>query len=251
MNTQLILETITILIGMVIVIYTCFLIILLYKLIFKYETKELIRTYINIQYGVFFIDHRDSQSESFYQLLLQESTPFITNETKILDVGCALGRLTFEYEKMGVIDCVGIDNSKVFINFCKKIQKGVPNLNFETQTNSNCIFIHGDFLDKKTIRNKSFDFISCINVFDRVTDPTLLIHKLYSTLNPDGILLITTPYDWDILSTPKKFHIQNMKEVTKKYNWEIKKEVTNIPYTIPVDKKYITLYCHLLILKKR
>lgn len=215
----------------------------------KYEKKETLNQYILIQYGSFLVNNRFCHSDNFYRLVFTESIPYMQNHMKVLDVGCALGRLVFEFEKNGIYDCYGIDSSKRFINFCRKIQNGKITLEKFKLHKSNAKFILGDifFMD---FQNKTFDFISCINVLDRVRNPNLLIDKLRALLANNGVLVLSTPYDWENSPAPSKHYITDIGVLLKKIGMKIEKDIKDIPYTIPLNDGYRTYHCHLVIARK-
>ncbi len=206
----------------------------------KYEKDYILRNYILSQYGPF-LKKPYYGSESFYQKIIEESVPYINNESEILDAGCATGRLVFEYEKLGAKRSIGIDTSKKFIKFC----------NFKKmEMDSGAEFVCANIL-KSGLQDASFDFISCLNVIDRVPDPQMMINKLHSLLKQNSALLLVDPYDWEFSPAPKEFHVNDMNLLLDPNMWTIKKEIQNIKYTIPVDghnnREYI---CHLVIAQK-
>ncbi|MEI6316627.1 MAG: methyltransferase domain-containing protein [bacterium] len=223
----------------------CFLL-----LFYKTEARSMLAQSTKTQYGIYFKNKYD-KAEGFYQTILAEARPFLKPTTHALDVGCGPGRLVFEYEKMGAQKSIGLDSSKQYIRYCNELKNGPTPFDFKIKENSISEFIHADILKNDTLKN-SADFISCINVFDRVANPTELFTALYETLTTNGILLITTPYDWKFSSAPKKLHVTNMKDVLDTNNWSIEKEIKDISYTIPIGKKSECTYaCHMLILKKK
>ena len=111
---------------------------------------------------------------------------------------------------------------------------------------------NGKHMIKNQFAENSADFISCINVFDRVKNPAELFTALHATLDTNGILLITTPYDWRFSLAPKNLHVSDMKNVFNSNDWSIEKEIRDIPYAIPISKIRDRTYAtHMLILKKK
>jgi SAM-dependent methyltransferase len=203
----------------------------------RYESDALLRQYIRAQYGPM-QPTPYLASERFYRTILDEARPYLGDATA-LDVGCALGRLVFEYEKAGAKKSVGIDTSQRFIQFC----------NDRKAKESRAEFIRGDVV-RAPLQENSFDFISCINVVDRVKNPQKLVDKLYALLSSGGILLLVDPYDWERSNTPKKFRVSDMKELLQEGKWELLKEQKSIEYVTPIsDTEERTYSCHLLIVK--
>ena len=202
------------------------------------------------QYGIFVSKNFYDKSESFYKKILSESSPFLNNTSKVLDVGCGLGRLVFEYEKLGVKESFGIDSSRQFINFCRRIKNGKTNISYNIKQDSICRFEHEDIL-KSNLKNNSFNFISCINVVDRVNDPLLLLKQLHRILDKEGFLCLVTPYDWEFSHAPVGSRFDDIKQVLVVGEWQIEKELYDIPYTVPFSRKIDKTYnCHLLIVRK-
>ncbi|MEK7496860.1 MAG: hypothetical protein AAB657_03055, partial [Patescibacteria group bacterium] len=69
---------------------------------------------------------------------------------------------------------------------------------------------------------------------------------------PEGILFLSTPYDWKFSPAPYNLQVKDMKLVLKPGQWIIKKEIFDVPYTVPLnfntDRKY---KCHFLVLTKQ
>lgn len=217
----------------------------------RYERAELLENYLRSQYGPFLKENPYFKSENFYQTILSIASEYIDANTSALDIGCATGRLVFEYEKLGTAQSVGLDSSKRFIDCCKQIQKGLEPINFKITPNTKTNFIHADIFSE-TLKRESFSFISCINVIDRVLDPKALIHKIHEILNKNGVLLLVDPYDWARSPTPKKSHITDMKLLLDQNLWTIAKELKNIEYTLPISSSRNAEYqCHLIVAKKK
>ena len=205
-----------------------------------YETRGMLENYMRAQYGPFLIRNSYLKSEPFYQSIIEEARQYFSNQTHALDVGCAVGRLVFEYSQLGIAHASGIDSSKRFIDACNKISK-----------NKNTTYIHGDIL-KQPPKNVHYSFISCINVLDRVAQPTILVDVLYNLLTPEGILLLVDPYDWRMSPASKRWHVRDMKSLLDSNRWDIKKERKNLEYVIPTDRTHEIMYsCHLIIAQKR
>lgn len=217
----------------------------------KYESGILLNNYVRSQYGPFLKTNIFLPSENFYQLIIKEAASFIFFNAAVLDAGCATGRLVFEFEKMGAKKSVGIDTSKQFIDFCNLVKsRGFELLNFKALS-SEAVFLCADVLESKFEEN-SFDLISCINLLDRVISPKTLIDLLYLYLKPQGALLLVDPYDWELSPAPKNLHVPDMKDLLNNEKWEVKKEIRDIKYTIPLNDFANRDYsCHMVIVKKR
>jgi SAM-dependent methyltransferase len=213
----------------------------------KYEGALVLRNYIRSQYGPFFLEAPYYHSETFYQTIISESLPYIRTGSSTCDIGCALGRLTFEWARTAK-HSIGIDSSKQFIEFCTTIGQN-KTLRFEPALTCHPEFVCADALTYP-FKEKTFDFISCINVIDRVTDPQLLIDVLYNALTPGGTLVLSDPYDWELSPAPAKRRLHNMQQLLTREHWALRKEL-RVYYTIPIDDVRDRTYrCHTLIATK-
>ena len=218
-----------------------------------YERDSLLQNYICSQYGPFLKDKKYEKSESFYQKIIEESKFFLDKNSSVLDVGCATGRIVFEYKKLGVKKISGIDTSSNFINYCNFLKNNESKeilFDFQKQNNQTVEFFNKDII-QDIFEANLFDFISCINVFDRVSNPKILIEKLYLILRSGGVLLLVDPYDWGMSPSPKKFHVSDMKLLLDSRIWFIEKEMFNVPYVIKTGVNSEREYkCHFIIAKK-
>ncbi len=221
----------------------------------KYETETYLKNYIICQFGAFDKHNVFDLSEPFYSKLIECSKPFIKQNSSVLDIGCATGRLNFEFEKLGAGESVGIYTSKKFIDFCNLAKLGKVNLGkFEIKKHMNTLFLKRDILDMTDFEDEKFDFISCVNVIDRVLDPLRMVGNIYSLLKKDGVVMFVTPYDWVLSPVSKEKYFFDMKILFDKNKWQVIKEIRDISYVVPVNnkdyrvtKEYI---CHMVILSK-
>ena len=142
---------------------------------------------------------------------------------KALDLGCAVGRATFELARK--FDFVtGIDFSARFIRVALELkEKG--NVHYELAEEGEIVsyhearlsdlglervvdrveFFQGDATNLKP-QFTGYDLILAANILDRLYDPKSFLESVHERLNPGGILVITSPYTW-------------LEEFTKKENW--------------------------------
>lgn len=204
----------------------------------RYEDPALLEQYIRSQYGSFVLENPYTKSEGFYQSLIAEAASYLHANTLACDIGCSVGRLSFEWAKIAK-QTTGIDSSGQFIAFCESMrqQEAVR-------------FICADALTYAFVA-ESFDFISCINVIDRVGNPQLLVDIMGNVLVQGGTVMLVDPYDWALSPTPKKMRISDIKHLLTEETWNVKKE-TWLDYTVPIshtkDREY---RCHLVIAEKR
>ena len=142
------------------------------------------------------------------------------NRKKALDIGCAIGRSTFELAK-GFDEVIGIDFSARFIQEAQKIKDekllryviptegelesfnevSLKELNLEEESKK-VEFWQGDACNLKPIF-KGFDLIFAGNLIDRLYDPNKFLETLSNRINPKGVLVLTSPYTWLEEYTPK------------------------------------------------
>jgi 5-histidylcysteine sulfoxide synthase/putative 4-mercaptohistidine N1-methyltranferase len=132
---------------------------------------------------------------------------------RALDLGCAVGRATFELAR--TFDFVtGLDFSARFIRIAIQMQeKGV--IHYERVEEGDIVSYHerrlSDFgLDSVAGRVEFFqadatnlkplysgyDLILAANLLDRLYDPKKFLATIHERLNLDGILVLTSPYTW-------------------------------------------------------
>ena len=140
---------------------------------------------------------------------------------KAFDIGCAIGRSTFELAR-GFDEVIGVDFSTRFIQEAEKLkQSGV--LRYVMPTEGELESFHevklSDFaLEDEAARVnfwqadacnlkpifKDFDLIFAGNLMDRLYDPKKFLDSLASRLNEKGMLILTSPYTWQEESTVKE-----------------------------------------------
>ena len=142
-------------------------------------------------------------------------------KTKAFDIGCAIGRSSFELAR-GFDEVIGVDFSTRFIQEAEKLkQSGVlryvmpiegeletfhevklSDLGLEQEV-SKVNFWQADACNLKPIF-KDFDLIFAGNLIDRLYDPKKFLDSLASRLNENGMLILTSPYTWQEESTAKE-----------------------------------------------
>ena len=142
----------------------------------------------------------------------------LPSEARALDMGCAVGRSSFELAR----SCTyvhGIDSSECFIAAARYLQQhGSLDFPFAdegdltvsvtarapTDVDGRRInFVHGDALELPSDIGR-FDVVLMANVIDRLPDPRRCLEGLPRLMNPDGQLIITSPYTWLTDYTPKE-----------------------------------------------
>jgi 5-histidylcysteine sulfoxide synthase/putative 4-mercaptohistidine N1-methyltranferase len=142
---------------------------------------------------------------------------------RALDVGCAVGRTTFELARK--FDFVtGLDFSARFIRIAFQLrEKGVTH--YELLEEGEIVSYHEKRLSDfglEPVRDKveffqadavnlkpqfsNYDLIFAGNLLDRLYDPKKFLATIHERLNLGGLLILTSPYTW-------------LEEFTKRENW--------------------------------
>jgi len=149
-------------------------------------------------------------------------------KTKAFDIGCAIGRSSFELAR-GFDEVIGVDFSARFIQEAEKLkQNGIlryvmptegeleefhevnlSSFNLEKEAHK-INFWQADACNLKPIF-KDFDLIFAGNLIDRLYDPSKFLESLVTRLNENGMLILTSPYTWQEESTAKEKWIGGIK----------------------------------------
>ena len=139
---------------------------------------------------------------------------------KALDIGCAIGRSTFELAR-GFDEVIGVDFSARFIQEADVLkQNGVlryvmpvegeiesfhevnlKDYNLEKEREK-VSFWQADACNLKPIY-RDFDLIFGGNLIDRLYDPKKFLDAMAERIHKGGMLILTSPYTWQEESTPK------------------------------------------------
>lgn len=117
-----------------------------------------------------------------YRLLLKEINKYIKSKSKVLDIGCGAGTISF-YFSGKVSSVLGIDISERAIESATQSAHvlGLKNAKFETM----------EFPNKSP--KGRFDFIIFTEVIEHLEDDNKAIKQITKSLNENGILLLSTP----------------------------------------------------------
>ncbi|WP_206170787.1 putative 4-mercaptohistidine N1-methyltransferase [Phragmitibacter flavus] len=155
------------------------------------------------------------------ELLRPELLPE-TAGTRALDLGCAVGRSSFELSKV-VEEVIGIDYSMSFIETAEHIRQhgsvSYPRVD-EGDSFTPCTAHRpeGSFSERVKFEQGdamllredlgSFDVVHAANLLCRLADPQRLLQQLPALVKPGGQLLLATPCSW-------------LEEFTPKDNWPV------------------------------
>jgi 5-histidylcysteine sulfoxide synthase/putative 4-mercaptohistidine N1-methyltranferase len=196
-----------------------------------YETDELISQYCEFHYGA-----ENFGVKNFCVNSVELLKPYFKgmNTKKALDLGCSVGRATFELGKT-FDEVLGIDFSANFINVGVKLKKydsliykvkkegelfeeksvSLAELGLE-EIKEKVSFMQGDACNLKDIYT-GYDLVFCSNLIDRLYYPKKFLDDVPSRVNKDGLLVLLSPYTWLEDYTPKQNwlggYIKDNKEV--------------------------------------
>jgi len=180
-----------------------------------YDTPEQLNEYLVFHYGsdqdILKWDFGPKLALGFHQRLVQcIDFNVLPANASALDLGCAVGRITFELARE-FDNVVGVDASKQFIQTAKEIQKtGKVALTLTREGNlgdpvtrqiapeidrSRITFEQADAENLRPELGK-FDAIVFANVLDRLPHPRQCLRKLADIINSGGQLVICSPFTW-------------------------------------------------------
>lgn len=176
-----------------------------------YETDELVSQYLEFHYGAeyFGVENYARHCGRICVELAQQHQL----SGKALDLGCAVGRSTFElathFEKVD-----GLDFSARFISAAVELQTtGIKRftapvegeiVEFKEATlvdmgyeaiADRCEFVQGDACNLKD-KYTGYDLIFCGNLIDRLYSPKQFLLSIRDRIRSGGLLVITSPYTW-------------------------------------------------------
>lgn len=183
-----------------------------------YESDESISLYCEFHYGDEYFNVKNFPKESV-DLLKPYLKDIKTN--KALDLGCSVGRSSFELAKY-FDEVLAIDFSSNFINIAIKLKK-YEFISYKDKKEGE-IFYKKDMSLKKLgleeIKNKvtfkqgdacnlkesysNYDLIFCSNLIDRLYYPKKFLDDIPFRVNKNGLLVILSPYTWLEEYTPKE-----------------------------------------------
>jgi 5-histidylcysteine sulfoxide synthase/putative 4-mercaptohistidine N1-methyltranferase len=141
-----------------------------------------------------------------------------------LDLGCAVGRASFELAKGGFAKVTGLDFSTRFFRLAARMQEegylryafpeegevasfheiGLKDLGLQ-EVRERVQFSQADACNLPE-KFTGYDLILAANLIDRLYSPRRFLTTIHGRLNPGGLLVITSPYTW-------------LEEFTKKEEW--------------------------------
>ncbi len=196
-----------------------------------YESDEQISQYCHFGWGESYFG-----VENFPKTCALLAIEYMKNKAtkRALDVGCAIGRSSFELAKV-FDEVVGVDFSTRFIRHASTLQQG-KTLHYSIKKEGDLVdhyeinlknfnlhdikdkvsFWQADACNLKPIY-KNFDLIFAGNLIDRLYDPKKFLTSLHDRINQGGLLILTSPYTWQEESTPKDKWLGGFKKDGENY----------------------------------
>ncbi len=241
-----------------------------------YETDEIIAQYCEFHYG-----SENFGIKNFCLNSVELLKPYLKDikTSKALDLGCSVGRSTFELAHE-FDEVIGIDFSANFINVGAKLKAydsliykvkkegeifeeksvSLDSLGLEEIKNK-VTFMQGDACNLKDIYS-GFDLIFCSNLIDRLYYPQKFLNDIPSRINDNGLLVLLSPYTWLEDYTPKENWLGGyMKDNKEVYTLDTLKEnlsdfelleTIDVPFVIQeTSRKYQHTISQMSIWKKK
>jgi putative 4-mercaptohistidine N1-methyltranferase len=162
------------------------------------------------------------------QQVLKAAQPYVTPSSKILDLGCGVGRLSFELSKIAShVD--GIDFTARHIQHCLDLKEQgqlryamptqgeifdfhevtLESLGFK-QSPENLHFAQGDGLNLKP-QFGDYDLAICHRVIEYSYQPQELLQQLSQRIKAGGVVVLGSSYAWDVSITDLQYWIGGFK----------------------------------------
>lgn len=177
-----------------------------------YETDKLLSEYLELHYGANYF-----QEKNFLQQVVNtvmQYYPQNAARNKALDLGCAVGRGSFELARY-FNKVIGVDFSARFIQAADKLQRlgkidysvitegdlvetktiNMAELNLSPEQILAVNFLQGDACNLHS-HLTGFDCILASNLIDRLYNPKKFLLDIIERMNPKAVLAICSPYTW-------------------------------------------------------
>ena len=176
----------------------------------NYETDTMLSQYAEFHYGDEYLN-----VANFPKALAELAIEMMAGKEmkKALDLGCSVGRASFELAKH-FEQVTGIDFSARLINLGTQMaEQGVVRYTITDEgelvhynerrldqlgledTAAKVEFLQGDACNLKPIF-KGYDLILAANLIDRLYKPTQFLATVHERLNQNGLLVLASPYTW-------------------------------------------------------
>jgi 5-histidylcysteine sulfoxide synthase/putative 4-mercaptohistidine N1-methyltranferase len=177
----------------------------------RYESDTLAAQYCDAHYGPCHFD-----VPNFPATCAGIALAAMAGRTKghALDLGCALGRASFELAKGGFEHVTGLDFSTRFFRLAARMQEE-GYLRYAFPEEGEIVSYHESGLKElglDEIRDRilfsqadacnlpekfcGYDLVLAANLIDRLYSPRRFLSTIHERMNPGGLLVLTSPYTW-------------------------------------------------------
>lgn len=184
-----------------------------------YETEKLVSEYLLFHYGteeqILGRGPGPREALDFAARLVNELL-VVPCGPRALDVGCAVGRSSFELARH-CEEVTGIDFSHAFIAAARQLRASALPIQYAVEGEiQQCAEVRAPEVDTGRVefetgdamalrRNlENFDVVLAANLICRLPEPMRFLERLPSLVKPGGQLLLTTPFTWLEEFTPKE-----------------------------------------------
>lgn len=223
-----------------------------------YESDKMLSEYAEFHFGPRYFD-----VANFQQTLVDLAVNAMGDKPrqKALDLGCAVGRGSFELARH--FDAVtGIDFSARLINLGVQMQqRGVVRYTITDEGElveyreqrladlgladvaDKVEFMQGDACNLKSVFT-GYDLVIAANLLDRLYDPALFLSAIHERVNAGGLLVLASPYTWLEEHTDKNKWLGGFKKDGESFttldglhamldaNFNLVSEPTSLPFVI-------------------
>ena len=183
-----------------------------------YEDDASVATYADMSWG-----ESKYGVQNFKQVCAQLAMAYIKGDQrdKALDIGCGLGRGSFELARE-FKRVVGVDYTARFIQQCQQMkEKGSLSYSLKAEGEikhyvtkrldafglqefkDRIEFWQADACNLKPVF-EGYDLVYAVNVLERLYDPAKFLFDIKGRLKQGGILLLASSYSWDEALTPRQ-----------------------------------------------
>jgi putative 4-mercaptohistidine N1-methyltranferase len=237
-----------------------------------YESQRYLHEYLLFHYGkpkdVCAFDFIPRGLLRFHERIREECLLPVSRatQTRALDIGCAVGRFTFELSHVAD-EVVGIDNSNRFILAAQNIAKKKA-AKVQIQESGSIFSNHrvslpkaarpgkvhfqvGDAQNLGPIAKHSFEIVAAINLICRLPAPPAFLRQLPGLVSPKGQLVIASPFSWLRQYTPARAWLTSSElEKSLRPHFQLKQR-RDIPFVIREHRrKYQLVVSEVLTFKR-
>jgi SAM-dependent methyltransferase len=215
----------------------------------RYEKQWILAAYLEAEWGDHFevvrtpeptgADPRYPIRQTFYADVADLVTGLARarygdGDLSILDIGGGTGRFLYEWllRNPHTANAVLIEPSVGMTRFARAFLEGAETVTeapyigtkaapqtqpFRRPTPPSAVgslTIHNAKAEEVELGDGSFEIVCCLNVVDRHNDPVGLIAYLAQKVKPGGLLVISTPFDWEPDYTPPEQWFMDLRQVT-------------------------------------